>query len=201
MSGLKRMMQGARHPYQKEPFNPAWFPTIADAINLQSREDRLFFLLITLAYSFFMRISEVLSLRAGDVGIAENGMLRVHFWKTKTDQFAAGTVCFLSVRDGVACPSRYLDVLKGIPGESCVCTLILPNEITFSNAMRQVFGYLPSSSTEIQTNSVRHLRSCGLTSPLKGITTQNQDSSGGILRQIRHWFRRGDLELHLNVRM
>ena len=45
------------------------------------------------------------------------------FWKTKTDEFAAGTVCYLAVRDEVACPSRYLDVLEKLPVGSLICTV------------------------------------------------------------------------------
>lgn len=115
-SGLKREMLGARYPNQKEPFDHEWFPKLAEVMDLTTFDDRLFFFTITLAYSFFMRVSEVLSLRPMDVQVdPEDGLIGVHFWQTKTDQFAKGTTSYVQIKDSVASPARYVDVLRYLP--------------------------------------------------------------------------------------
>lgn len=114
-AGLKREMLGAKYPHQKEPFLREWFDPMAKVLDLATRDDRLFFLTITMAYHFFMRISEVLSLRPMDIEIdVDEKLMKVNFWKTKTDQFGKGTVCYMAITDDLACPARYCDVLKGM---------------------------------------------------------------------------------------
>ena len=123
-SGLKRTMLGAKYPNQKEPFEKEWFARLAKSMDLATHDDRLFFLTMTMAYSFFMRISEVRSLRPCDVEIdEENKVMRVQFWKTKTDQFGSGTVCYIAISDNIACPAKYCDVLKTLPENSPIWTI------------------------------------------------------------------------------
>ena len=111
--GLKRLMEGARFPNQKEPFKREWFNLLAERMDLSTFDDRLFFFAITLAYHFFMRVSEILSLRPIDVVIDRaQAVMSIHFWKTKTDQFATGTTSFLELHDDdISCPVHYADVL------------------------------------------------------------------------------------------
>ena len=85
--GLRRMMTGDKHPYQKEPFQFEWFEELARVMDLATFDDRLFFFTMTLAFHFFMRVSEVLALRPCDITLdREKNTLSVNFWKTKTDQ-------------------------------------------------------------------------------------------------------------------
>ena len=62
-----------------------------------------------------MTVSEVLSLRPRDIEIQKSdNRMSIHFWKTKTDQFAAGTVCYIAITDDIACPANYVDVLQSL---------------------------------------------------------------------------------------
>ena len=65
--GLRRLMTGDKHPHQKEPFQFEWFENLAQVMNLATFDDRLFFFTMTLAFHFFMRVSEVLALRPADI--------------------------------------------------------------------------------------------------------------------------------------
>lgn len=122
--GLRRQMMGDKHPFQKEPFQFEWFDELAEIMDLKTYDDRLFFFLMTLAFHFFMRVSEVLSLRPCDVILDEaKNLLSVNFWKTKTDQFGSGTVSFINLHDDICCPGKYVDVLTRLPQDEPILTL------------------------------------------------------------------------------
>ena len=92
------------------------FEKLATVMNLATMDDRLFFFVMTLAFHFFMRVSEVLSLRPEDVTLdREKNTLSVNFWKTKTDQYGTGTVSFISLHDDICCPGQYVDVIEKMP--------------------------------------------------------------------------------------
>ena len=50
-SGLKKVMAGARHPLQKEPFRVEFFPFLHRSMDLSTADNRLLFLLVR----FFLR--------------------------------------------------------------------------------------------------------------------------------------------------
>ena len=88
---------------------------------MQSKDDRRLFLLMTLSYHFFMRVSEVVGLRVGDLTLdRDNNLLECKFTHTKTDQFGEGTKCYILVNDSLTNPAGYLDVLQGEDPESPV---------------------------------------------------------------------------------
>ena len=121
-TGLKRTMMGCKYPHQKAPFEFDFFGRLHLSMHLQAREDRRLFLLMTLSYHFFMRISEILNLKVGDLKLdAENELLECRFTRSKTDQFGEGTTCYISVNESITNPVHYMDVLVGESPESSVC--------------------------------------------------------------------------------
>ena len=119
--GLKRTMMGSKYPHQKAAFDYDFFPKLRDVMHLETSDDRRFFLLMTLSYYFFMRISEIVALRVEDLKLgAEHQLLACHFTHSKTDQFGGGTKCYVSVDGSLTNPAQYLDVLEGLPPEALV---------------------------------------------------------------------------------
>ena len=123
-TGLKRTMMGSRYPHQKAPFEFDFFARLHLSMHLQTREDRRLFLLMTLSYHFFMRISEILNLKVADLKLdTENGLLECNFTPSKTDQFGEGTTCYMYilVNGSITNPVHYMDVLVGETPETSVC--------------------------------------------------------------------------------
>lgn len=121
-SGLKRVMTGAKHPFQKEPFRLEFFTLLHASMNLATRDDRLFFLLMLLSFHFFMRISEICDLKVSNLVVdKENQRLECHFEKTKADQFALGVTSFIPIREGVLNPVEYMDVLHDMEPGKKIC--------------------------------------------------------------------------------
>ena len=121
-SGLKRVMTGARHPFQKEPFRVEFFPLLHESMNLSTAGDRLLFLLMLLYFHFFMRIGEICELKVRNLfADTENQRLQCHFEKTKADQFALGVTSFIPIREGILNPVQYMDVLSECEPTAKVC--------------------------------------------------------------------------------
>ena len=107
-------MLGAKYPHQNVAFVDDFFPRIHEILHMQSKDDRRMFLLMTLAYHFFMRVSEIVCLKVGDLTLEnENRLLECNFTRSKTDQFGQGTKCYILFNDSLANPAQYLDVLEG----------------------------------------------------------------------------------------
>ena len=108
-----RQMAGGIMPNAKLPFDASFFPRLHDTMNLLVTEDRLLFLLMCLAFHFFMRIGEILQLRVRDLKVhEEEQLLSIYFVKSKADQYAEGVTSYVPLTGDLTDPVRYMDVLK-----------------------------------------------------------------------------------------
>ena len=112
-NGLRRQMAGGSMPNAKLPFDADFFPRLRDTMNLSVYEDRLLFLLMCLAFHFFMRIGEVLQLRVRDLKVhEEEQLLSIYFVKSKADQYAEGVTSYVPLTGDLTDPVLYMDVLQ-----------------------------------------------------------------------------------------
>ena len=92
-NGLQRVMLGGAHPFQKEPFELECFKALHETMNLSVYEERLLFFLMCLAFNYFLRIGELLALKANNIVLDEEAkLLAVHFERSKSDQLGASPV-------------------------------------------------------------------------------------------------------------
>ena len=152
-SGLKRAMLSAKYPHQKAAFVYDFFPRILQTLDMQSKDDRRMFLLMTLAYHFFMRVSEIVGLKVGDLTLDnENRLLECNFTRTKTDQFGQGTKCYIVVNDSLVNPAQYLDVLEGDDPDAPVSPW---KERALLSRLRSVLTQIGENPTHYSWNSFR----------------------------------------------
>ena len=122
-SGLRREMCGDRaFPKAKEPFELEFFERIVNILPMDDIANRRMMLCMTLSFSAFLRISELLALRKEDIKV-EDGMGRIEIFirRSKTDQYGVGESTFLFKSDSPSCPWPYLDVLETLEeGETIV---------------------------------------------------------------------------------
>ena len=62
-SGLRRRLLGSFCPNAKLPFEISWFEAISTEFPLNQLDNRVFFLYMTLSFTAFVRISELLNLK------------------------------------------------------------------------------------------------------------------------------------------
>ena len=121
-NGLQRVMLGGAHPFQKEPFELEFFKALHDVMNLSVHEERLLFFLMCLSFNYFMRIGELLSLKAGSLVLDEEAkLLACHFERSKSDQLGVGVTSYISISPGINDPVAYIDVLSGLQPTDKIC--------------------------------------------------------------------------------
>ena len=121
-NGLQRVMLGGAHPFQKEPFELEFFKALHDIMNLSVHEERLLFFLMCLSFNYFMRIGELLSLKAGSLVLDEEAkLLACHFERSKSDQLGVGVTSYISISPGINDPVAYIDVLSGLQPSDKIC--------------------------------------------------------------------------------
>ena len=74
MKGLRREMNGNSVPYQKEPFTPEMFEQMLEKKPPNTKDDTNFYLLMSMMYFGFLRISEALNLTWNDLKISNNSI-------------------------------------------------------------------------------------------------------------------------------
>ena len=62
-SGLRRRLVGSSYPNAKLPFEAQWFDAISEEFPLNQYDNRIFFFYMTLSYTAFLRISELINLK------------------------------------------------------------------------------------------------------------------------------------------
>ena len=121
-NGLQRVMLGGAHPFQKEPFELEFFKALHETMNLSVYEERLLFFLMCLAFNYFLRIGELLALKANNIVLDEEAkLLAVHFERSKSDQLGVGVTSYISISPGVNDPVAYMDVLGRLEPTDRIC--------------------------------------------------------------------------------
>ena len=111
-SGLRRTMHSGIFPNQKEPFNPDWFKMILHNYPVSLLDNLRFMFLITISWSCFLRISELINLRKSDFHYDEKEeILCVSIVYSKTDQFGKGEKCYVKKTEAISNPIQYLNYL------------------------------------------------------------------------------------------
>ena len=173
-----------------------WFSQLSNAMNLKCRDDRLFFLIMTLAFHFFMRVSEVLDLRPQDIQVSEDKcLLVVHFWKTKTDQFAAGTTSYIGIRGDVSCPSRYLDAMEQLPRDRPIFAI---SQEAMNSKLRVLLDRIGIENVEGEVELVVDVRDEGVRLPdcrLEAELVELADPLREVVESVRRRCRRSDVSL------
>ena len=115
------MCADQKNPKAMEPFELEFFERIARSVPLDDRENRRLMLYVVIAFSAFLRISELMNLRKRDIRIdREIGRIELLIRRSKTDQYGRGDSTFLFRNEGPACPWNYLDVLETMEGDDRV---------------------------------------------------------------------------------
>ena len=70
-SGLRRRLLGNFCPNAKLPFETDWFETISKEFPLNQLDNRIFFFYMTLSFTAFLRISELLNLKKKDLQMCD----------------------------------------------------------------------------------------------------------------------------------
>ena len=123
-SGIRRYLKGETCPNAKLPFEITWFQLIIDNYPLNMYENRLLFFYLTLAFSAFLRISELMSLKKSDIKLSsDEKILSLHIEFSKTDQFGRGTLSYIYLTDKPWCPIPYVDVLDNFGDDEKIVKL------------------------------------------------------------------------------
>lgn len=123
-SGLRRVMQGNNCPKAKLPFDVNWFNIIPQYFNLNQMDDRLFFFYMTLSFSGFLRISELLNLQKKDLELSnDNQILTLYIKNSKTDQFGRGCRTFIYNNETSWSPINFLDTIEKFNDDDYICHL------------------------------------------------------------------------------
>lgn len=123
-SGLRRRLLGNSCPNAKLPFDVSWFEKIANEFPLNQYDNRLFFLYMTLSFSGFLRISELLNLKKKDLQLSQDSqILTINISSSKTDQFGRGTKTFIYNNNTVFSPIQYLDVIDNLDENDIICKI------------------------------------------------------------------------------
>lgn len=121
-SGLRRRFLGNSCPNAKLPFDVSWFDQIANEFPLNQYDNRLFFLYMTLSFSGFLRISELLNLKKKDLELSKDSqILTINISSSKTDQFGRGSKTFIYNNNTVFLPIQYLDVIDNLDDNDLIC--------------------------------------------------------------------------------
>ena len=118
-SGLLHKLKSGHFPYQKEPFNPKWFPQILNLFPISTQDNYRFFLIITLAWHCFLRVSETTNLRFKDLTY-DGEKLTVFIRWSKSDQVGNGEYCYVYNSESVSNPIKYLDGIKNFNPEEYI---------------------------------------------------------------------------------
>ena len=115
-TGLRRELCATeKNPKAKDPFELEFFERIEAMVPLDVVENRRLMFCMTVAFSAFLRISELMNLRKRDIRVDLGmGRMEIFIMRSKTDQYGQGESTFLFKNDGPACPWKYLDVLETI---------------------------------------------------------------------------------------
>ena len=112
-SGLRRSMRSGIYTNKKNPFDVTWFRMILDKYPVSFLDNLRFMFLITLSWSCFLRISELINLRKSDFCYDENEeVLTVSIVYSKTDQLGYGEKCYIKNTDSVSNPIKYIHYLS-----------------------------------------------------------------------------------------
>ena len=76
-------MQGNNCPKAKLPFDVNWFNIIPQYFNLNQMDDRIFFFYMTLSFSGFLRISELLNLQKKDLELSNDNQILTLYIKIR----------------------------------------------------------------------------------------------------------------------
>lgn len=95
MNGLRRHMGSDRTPHEKKPMTPELLTKMAERVTSEDDDKRIAFLaVITTAFAGFLRCSEILALRVGDVEMAKFATsMTLRICSSKTDHFQKGELC------------------------------------------------------------------------------------------------------------
>lgn len=74
-NGLRRQLKGDTFSNSKLPFNHMWFDLILEKFPINNIEDMKFMFYMTLSFTAFLRISELLNLKKGDLELIENDQI------------------------------------------------------------------------------------------------------------------------------
>lgn len=123
-SGLRRRLLGNICPNAKLPFDINWFNIIPQQFPLNQFDNRLFFLYMTLSFTAFLRISELLQLTKKDLQLSDdNDILTISINSSKTDQFGRGSKTYVYNNQTIFNPIQYLDVLKNFNDDDPICSV------------------------------------------------------------------------------
>lgn len=147
--GLERSMNSQFYPKRKQPFKPEYFISMLDKSPPITKDDYTFYLLMSILYFGFLRISEAISLRKHHINFDEEGTLIIHIFKSKTDQNAQGSDVFIPTTNKSYSPHMFLSQVfpslsendKIFPKSKQTYSRMLKNKLRLINLNEKEFGF------------------------------------------------------------